>query len=83
MAESNWFVAGSTFGLLLDSSSRTVVPLLWQLQCECSEMRIILVNRHFIATTNAMMGNIIAYWDWYIGNSDGGVWPRDYVWRSL
>ena len=39
-------------------------------------MGIILVNHHFIATTNAMMGNIIAYWDWYIGNSDGGVGPE-------
>ena len=83
VAESNWFVAGSNFGLFLDASSRTVVPLLCQLQCECGEVGIITSESPFLATTTAMMDNSIAYWDWYIGAPNGGVWPRDYVWRSI
>ena len=63
MGDRKRVVAGFSFGLFLEYSSRTVVPLLWQLQSECSEMGIMTGELPFIATTNAVTDNCITYWD--------------------
>ena len=63
MGDRKRVVAGSSFGLFLEYSSRTVVPLLWQLQIKCNETGIMTGELPIITTTNAVMDNCITYWD--------------------